>query len=84
MEIAVAQIALRARPGDAEFERSCVVALEELHTVLGAVEKLRELSRRENAGALDALIALVVGKHDVERQHERPGVLAADQAGELD
>ena len=81
VEIAVLQITLRARSRDAEFERSRVVALEELHTVLGAVKKLRELSRRENSGAFDALIALVVGEHDVEGQNERPSVLAADQAG---
>lgn len=32
------------------------------------MKELRELSRRENVGALDALIAIVIGEHDVEGQ----------------
>src|SRR5262245_44900635 len=80
--VAVAQAALHVWTRDGGLDRVGVVAEEELHLLRGEPVEARHDLARQGAGILDPQVARFVLEHDVERQLERPGVLAADEAGE--
>src|SRR5690348_3509734 len=83
VSVAVARIALEDGARDRYLDRERIVAEENLHLFRLEAVALRDHFAAERARSLYAFVDGSVVEHDIERQLERPGVLAADQSGNL-